>query len=62
MMMWVDEWVEVEEKIIGVEKDGVLSVRMLDDFKVDDWCCYVEGGSELYGDIICDFIDLEVGR
>lgn len=48
--------------IIGAEKDGVLSVRMLDDSKVDDWCCRVEGGSEPYSDITCDSTDLEAGR
>lgn len=35
---------------------------MLDDSKVDDWCCHVEGGSEPYGDITCDSTDLEAGR
>lgn len=35
---------------------------MLDDSKVDDWCCRVEGGSEPYSDITCDSTDLEAGR
>lgn len=52
-----------QEKIAGAKKgEEPLSIKMLDDSKVDDRNYGGDGGSDPHVDITCDSIDQEAGR